>query len=96
VEQLTRREAQVSELLIERYGARAIAELLGISRHTVRVFVRSAYRKTDSHCRAQYLNWYMRNRATYTDIARELSELLLARAVERVQAHGVSLPQSDA
>lgn len=54
--QLSRREQEVMELLIEGLTTTAIADRLSISRHTVRDHLKHLYRKTETRSRAELVS----------------------------------------
>ena len=54
--QLSRREHEVMQLLLEGLTTTAIAERLSISRHTVRDHLKHLYRKTDTRSRAELVS----------------------------------------
>ncbi len=57
LEQLTRREQGVLELLAQGYGNEQIARELGLSKHTVRNYVATIYSKLEVKSRAEAVVW---------------------------------------
>ncbi len=59
---LTTRERQIVELLGDGARVASIADLLGVSRHTVRNHVKAIFRKTGVHSQQELIEWLRRSR----------------------------------
>ena len=75
---LSIRERQIASLLVEGKLEKEIGAQLGISRHTVRAYVRVIYRKSASHTRSDFVAWFVRGErqaATLEDLNDRVSKL---------------------
>jgi len=61
-EELSERECQVLDLLARGHPEKEIAEISGISRHTVHTYIRRIYEKLQVHSQAQAVARYSKRR----------------------------------
>ena len=61
--ELTQREAQVVNLMLEGHSSRAIGEVLKISGETVRVHRRNIYEKLGVSSQAELFRWFLSRQA---------------------------------